>query len=305
MVTWSEELLFVLLGLHEQPREDTGLSPAEAVCGAPIVLPNEFLQNEEISVDAIIKFFSKTLHVPATSLPRHNSSTQLPSELPAKLLSAPIVWVHWGGIILPLQPLYNGLYADLRHGRRSFTIRVSSGDEVIAVSRLKACTAAGATPGSLHCRGRPPGSHPGGPATTKRVSFADPLVSSPSSPAPPQNSPGTVFLFGEEVFHAKNGTFTASTDTVPVLSTGTAQEVRPLTSSPSSQGQCSGGALWRAAYAPGEGKTSPVYSSNPVQYLYISFYVIANKPVLSYLLLRLLPQTAKSIEAINLKIKVW
>jgi hypothetical protein len=29
------------------------------------VLPNEFLQNEEMPVDAIIKNFSKTLHVPA------------------------------------------------------------------------------------------------------------------------------------------------------------------------------------------------------------------------------------------------
>jgi hypothetical protein len=38
------------------------------------VLPNEFLQNEEMSVDANIKNFSKTLHVPAVSLPRHNSS---------------------------------------------------------------------------------------------------------------------------------------------------------------------------------------------------------------------------------------
>jgi hypothetical protein len=47
--TWSEELPFVLLGLRAQPREDTGLSPAEAVFGAPIVLPNELLQNEEMS----------------------------------------------------------------------------------------------------------------------------------------------------------------------------------------------------------------------------------------------------------------
>jgi hypothetical protein len=73
--TWSEELPFVLLGLRAQPREDAGFSPAEAVFGAPIVLPNEFLQNEEMPVDAIIKNFSKTQHVPAISLPRHNSST--------------------------------------------------------------------------------------------------------------------------------------------------------------------------------------------------------------------------------------
>ncbi len=65
--TWSEELPFVLLRLRAQPREDTGLSPAEAVFGAQIVLPNKFLQNDEFSVDAIVKIFSKTLHVSAPS----------------------------------------------------------------------------------------------------------------------------------------------------------------------------------------------------------------------------------------------
>jgi hypothetical protein len=40
-------------------------------------------------VDAIIQFFKKTLHVPAVSLPRHNSSAQLPDKLPGDLLSAP------------------------------------------------------------------------------------------------------------------------------------------------------------------------------------------------------------------------
>jgi hypothetical protein len=63
--TWSEKLPFVLLGLRAQPREDTGLSLAEAVFGAQIVLPNEFLPNDELSVDTIVKNFSKTLHVSA------------------------------------------------------------------------------------------------------------------------------------------------------------------------------------------------------------------------------------------------
>jgi hypothetical protein len=58
VVTWSEELPFDLLRLWAQPREDTGLSLAEAVFGAPIVLPNKFVQNEEIYFDSIIKSFS-------------------------------------------------------------------------------------------------------------------------------------------------------------------------------------------------------------------------------------------------------
>jgi hypothetical protein len=127
------------------------------------------------------------------------------SELPAKLLLAPLVWVHRGNLVPPLQPLYDGHYAVLR-------------------------------------------------------------------------LPGT------------GSTITVATDAVPVPSTGTATEVGPLTSSPPSRGQSSGGALWAPAFTPGDGQTSWVYSSNPVLHLYISCYVTLNKPVLSYLLLRLLPQ---------------
>jgi hypothetical protein len=86
------------------------------------------------------------------------------------------------------------------------------------------------------------------------------------------------------------GAFTASIDAVPVPTMGTAKEVGPLTSSPSSRGQSLGGALWRAAYAPGDGQTSRAYPINPVKYLCISCYITANKPVLSHLLLHLLPQ---------------
>ncbi len=176
-------------------------SSAEAVFGAQIVLPNEVLQNDELSVDTFVKKFTKILHVSAPSLPRHNSSTDLPSELPAELLSAHLVWVCRGSLVPPLQPLYDGPYAVLRHGPRSFIIQVESRDEVVAVSRLKACTAADAAPGSTHRLSRPPGSHPGGLAATKRVSFSDLLVSSPSpSSALPSNSPRTIFLPGKEVF---------------------------------------------------------------------------------------------------------
>jgi hypothetical protein len=61
VATWSEELPFVLLSLRAQPREETGLSPAEAVFGTPIVLPNKFLQGDELSFDAIVKKLEKKL----------------------------------------------------------------------------------------------------------------------------------------------------------------------------------------------------------------------------------------------------
>ncbi len=98
--TWSQELLFVLLGLRAQPREDTGLSPAEAVFGAPVVLPNEFLQNEEISVDSIIKNFSKTwmfllsLCLGTILAPSCPASCQLSSSPSPSSGSVMVVWSH-------------------------------------------------------------------------------------------------------------------------------------------------------------------------------------------------------------------
>ncbi len=84
-----------------------------------------------------------------------------------------------------------------------------------------------------------------------------------------------------------SGAFTASTNAVPVPSVGTAQEIGLLTSSPPSRGQSSGGALWRAVYAPGDDQTSPAYFSQSAQCLYINHLLSVNKLVLSYLLLRL------------------
>jgi hypothetical protein len=50
------------LGYSSSMREDTDLSLAEAVFfGAPIVLPNEFLHEDEISVDTISIIVLKSL----------------------------------------------------------------------------------------------------------------------------------------------------------------------------------------------------------------------------------------------------
>ncbi len=90
------------------------------------------------------------------------------------------------------------------------------------------------------------------------------------------------------------GAFTGATDAVPDPSTGTAQEVGPLTSSPPSRGQSSGGALWTPANIPSRrsdwSNVLQLTFAVHVQCLYISWYVTVNKPVLSYLSLCLLPQ---------------
>jgi hypothetical protein len=127
-------------------------------------------------------------------------------------------------------------------------------------------------------------------AVTKRVSFSDPRFL--HLPLHRRRRSRNRFSTPQEGFCMPKtcGAFTASTDTLAVLSAGTTQEVGPLTSSPLSRGQSSGGALWRAVYASGDGQTSPAYSSQSIQCLYINHLISVNKLVLSYLLLRLLPQ---------------
>jgi hypothetical protein len=148
----------------------------------------------------------------------------------------PLVWVRPGGLVPPLQPLYDGPYAVLRRSPCSFTIRVGSRDKMVAVSRLKACTATVTMPGSPgHC-GRQLGFAPRRSCCNQAG-----LVLRPAGLL-------TFFFSGSATRWSWNrfptwrggfcvpgtgGAITGATDAVPVPSTGTATEVGPLTSSPS------------------------------------------------------------------------
>jgi hypothetical protein len=242
-----------------------------------------------MSVDAIIKIFSKTLQVPAVSLPRHNSSAQLRDELPGDLLSAPLVWVCRGGVIPPLQlscaadpapsPSESG------PGTRSLpsaTSRIAWPRTPRLAARVDAADRRVRTQAVLP---QPSGSH-----FQTRWFLHLPLQRCHETVSEPFSYPARRFLHAwdrrrHHRCHRRG----------PVPSTGTATEVGPLTSSPAGRGQSLGGALWTPAYTPGDGQTSWVYSTNSVLHLYISCYVTVNKPVLSYLLLCLLLQSQKKI----------
>ena len=101
-----------------------------------------------MSIDFIYNKFSSTVDAPAYSLPRHNIPSQLPDELPADLLRAPLVWVRRRGAVPLLQRTSDGPYAVIARGPRAFPIRVGTRDEIISVARLKPCTDAAAKPGS-------------------------------------------------------------------------------------------------------------------------------------------------------------
>ncbi len=122
VATGAEEIPWILLSLCSQPRKDSGSSLAEVVYGTPLVLPIEFLQVEEFSVDQIVKKFSKLIDTSAFfSLPgKHNAGRLLPT-LTADLFHAPLIWVRHSCAVPPLQRLYDGPYAVLHRSPCSFT----------------------------------------------------------------------------------------------------------------------------------------------------------------------------------------
>jgi hypothetical protein len=66
--TWAAELHWVLLGLRSQPREDSNISPAQAVYGTPLVLPNQYLSiDDTVTMNEFLVQINNNY-----SLPRHN-----------------------------------------------------------------------------------------------------------------------------------------------------------------------------------------------------------------------------------------
>jgi hypothetical protein len=143
-------------------------------------------------------------------------------------------------------------------------------------ARLKACRATDAQLGSPCCCGWPPGSCPGG-LVLRPTGFYSFFLGAASRWSPnrfPTQREG--FLHNQDLLRLhclhSSGTCTPA---------GTATEVRPLISSPSSWGRSSGEPPGDLATPLVDCQTSWVYSGNLVQSFFISCYVVSNKLVLS------------------------
>ena len=158
---WVDELPWILLYLRATPREDTGLSPAEATYGSPLVLPGQFLEGKEAPTPA---FFNQLREAMSNFLPTpacHNipADDLPPEELPQDLLQAEHVLVWRDGFTRsPLAPRYDGPYRVKKRALHYFTLQMGDKEEKVSVHRLKAAyLPVGAEAAVLPRRGRPPG----------------------------------------------------------------------------------------------------------------------------------------------------
>jgi hypothetical protein len=150
---WPEHLPSLLLGLHTAPKEDSGVSAAELVYGAALALPAEFLSTAEPPAAEFLQKLQQ-VEMPAT---RPLSYAEVAAKLPAALLQASHVYVHRGGALPPLAPLYMGPYEVLERADKFFWLAVGGPEETVSIDRLKPHLGIG--PFSAACS-RPPASAP-------------------------------------------------------------------------------------------------------------------------------------------------
>jgi hypothetical protein len=136
--SWSQQLPWVLLALRAQPAEHHDISPAEAAFNTPLILPSQFLTNDDPPPESFLKDIQQ-LHHPFFPLPpSHNLPQTLSHHHPPQaLFTTPQVLVRRDGHVPPLTPLYDGPYTVLSRSPTHFTLQFPNSTDTVSINRLK------------------------------------------------------------------------------------------------------------------------------------------------------------------------
>jgi hypothetical protein len=131
---WHSHLPWGPLGLRAAPKEDSSISSAELVLGAPLILLGKLLTVPEPAA---------MCEDPGPS--RKRSYAEAATSPPAHLAQARYMYVRRGGCVPPLVPVYMAPFfcTVLQRHAKTFTLQVGTRTEVLAVDRLKAHTGPG------------------------------------------------------------------------------------------------------------------------------------------------------------------
>ena len=89
---WYRHLPLVLLGLRTTPRDDSALSASEAVYGAPLTVPGEFLGSPELPPPAYLRKIEEAISGFAVP-PPHHVPVFPPNQLPLALQTCRFVFI--------------------------------------------------------------------------------------------------------------------------------------------------------------------------------------------------------------------
>ena len=149
---WAQHLLWVLLGLHAVPKEDSGLSSAELLYCEPLTLPGQFVSSQEPDIEQLLRQLRQVQPLPTRPLP-----SMPPAAPPKALESAQLVSMRRGAAAATLSPQYQGPYEVVERGPKFFRLRLGSRVEPVLFDCLKPHLGAAHTPPAVPPHsGRPP-----------------------------------------------------------------------------------------------------------------------------------------------------
>ena len=136
--TWMDHLPFVLLGLRTAIREDSGCSPAELLFGTSLRLPGDLLDHSEVPLVSPSDFVADLRSLMHKNSPMpfsYHGNTS--SQVPAALASCSHVFLRVDAVRRPLCPPYDGPFAVLQRGPKTFIIDKNGKTYTVTVDRLK------------------------------------------------------------------------------------------------------------------------------------------------------------------------
>jgi hypothetical protein len=154
---WEFHLPWVMLGLRAAPKDDCGVSAAEAVFSQPLVLPGQLLAAPPPAANDGLPGLLRSDLTSFQPLPlRERSYLDTAAAVPEALLTARFVYIRRGGVTPALGSRYEGPFKVISSTPKFFRVAVGKKTEVVSVDRLKPhLGAAAVSPPSPPSRGRP------------------------------------------------------------------------------------------------------------------------------------------------------
>ena len=125
---WLTHLSWVLLGLRNALKEDSGISSADMVLGRPLLFPGQPCYATEPPGNAALPS-----HLPTRRL-TYAEATSGPL---VQLMAADFVYIKNGGCTPPLTPSYSGPYLVINRWPKSFLVQSGTRMESVTVDCLK------------------------------------------------------------------------------------------------------------------------------------------------------------------------
>ena len=134
---WFDHLPLVLLGLQTSQRDETDFSAAKTVYCAPLCLPGEFMDSEDLPSREFLDWIQSALR--GLTLPPPNHVAPSSARVPAALASAEVSMCLCARTpsFQSLSQLYRGPYRVLSCQDKIFSLEIGSQTDTISIDRLK------------------------------------------------------------------------------------------------------------------------------------------------------------------------